>query len=304
MNARILYLLLIGISYLPCVSAQTAVFCGRQAIYVATLKETDAAPKFEVQWQWDATQCDEIPAAYRAAFATTDECKPARKGKLLLITSSSGGCAAVEYPSGKAIWYARVPNAHSIELLPGDHIVVASSTNTHGNKLVLFHLSRMEQAIAEVPLESGHGVVWDERRQRLWALGYAELQSYAFSAGNAAETRTEAANLKLQERFTLPTAGGHDLIAPAGSDDLLLSTEGGVYWFDREQKRFRAHPVIGEREHVKSLAVHPQNHRLAFIQASETQWWSNQVELSEPQQSVPMPKHDLYKLRWFPNVEL
>ncbi len=278
-------------------------FCGREVVYVATLKVADEQTTVDVRWRWDAMQCNEIPASLRPAFATTDECKVARHGQLLLITSSSGGCAAIEYPSGKAVWFARVPNAHSIEWLPGDHLVVASSTHADGNKLVLFRLDRnrlehQERPIAEVPLESAHGVVWDASRQRLWALGYQALQSYTFTAASD----SQSARLDLDERFLLPSKGGHDLIAPSSTDELLLSTEGGVYFFDRDRKRFRHHPVIGDLEHIKSLTVNLQSQRLAYVQASEEQWWSNQFVLLDPKTTVATPKYDLYKLRWLPDL--
>ncbi len=276
--------------------AQSVIFCGRQAVFVATLEQANDVPAIDVRWQWDATQCHEIPdSLLRAAFATTDECKPVRDGRLLLITSSSGGCAAVEYPSGKAVWFARVPNAHSIECLPDDHVVIASSTHANGNRLVLFNLNRPEIRSLMFPLESAHGVVWDGGRKRLCALGYQELHSYTFTAASGSTN----ARLDMVERFPLPTKGGHDLIALNDSDDLLLSTEAGVYFFDRERKQFRVHSAIGEQSHIKSLAVHPLNRRLAYIQASDERWWSNQVELLEPSRTVPMPNHDLYKLRWF-----
>jgi hypothetical protein len=80
-------------------------------------------------------------------------------GSKILISSSSGGCALVERPSGKAIWYAQVPNAHSLELLPRGRIIVASSVHAQGNRLVLFDLDHSDQPIWGTPLVSAHGVV-------------------------------------------------------------------------------------------------------------------------------------------------
>jgi hypothetical protein len=83
----------------------------------------------------------------------------------------------VERPSGKVVWFAQVPNAHSLELLPRGRIVVASSVHDKGNRLVLFDLAHSDKLIWDTPLVSAHGVVWDEGRQLLWALGLKELQT-------------------------------------------------------------------------------------------------------------------------------
>ena len=73
---------------------------------------------------------------------------------------------------------SQVPSAHSLETLPRARIVVASSVNAKGNRLVLFDVARSNQPIWDTPLPSAHGVVWDEGRQILWALGLKELRCY------------------------------------------------------------------------------------------------------------------------------
>ncbi len=275
--------------------AQTVIVCGRELVSVLSIDQTHEQAKgheqakWQVQWQWDARRCDQLPESLRPAFATTDECKPDAQGSRLLITSSSGGCAVVEYPRGKAIWYAQVPNAHSIEMLPDERVVVASSVNARGNKLVMFDLAKPNQAIAEAPLESAHGVVWDDKRQRLWALGLDQLQSYVIDQ-----------TLQLERTFKLPTSGGHDLIALPDSDDLVVSTEFGVYRFDRTQLRFRVDPELGDWPHVKSVAFDNVTKRWAVIQADEDRWWSNEIRWLTPSQTMKMPEQDLYKLRFMP----
>jgi hypothetical protein len=101
------------------------------------------------------------------------------------------------------LWHARVPNAHSLELLPRDRVVVASSVNAKGNRLILFNLAQSDQPVWETPLPSAHGVVWDEKRQRLWALGLAELRCHELK-----DWESDKPSLALQAIHALPDEDG------------------------------------------------------------------------------------------------
>jgi hypothetical protein len=239
-------------------------------------------------WSWRAKDRPEIPADLQKTFNTTDECKPLDGGKRLLVTSSGGGCALLELPSGKALWWARVPNAHSIEALPGGKIAVASSVSANGNKILLFDEKIPEKSIAELPLPSAHGLVWDEARKCLWALGFGELLA------------CEVANDKLtvKARHKLPDEDGHDLRAVPASPDLVLSTHAGVWRFHRDDAVFRPDPDLKDRLKVKSADFHPVTGRLVVVQSSGKSWWSDQLEFLHPAAKLTLKGETLYKARW------
>ena len=74
--------------------------------------------------------------------------------------------------TGRALWWGRCGNTHSAEMLPGDRLVLACSVRPEtGNRLVVFDARTPERVLFSTELTSGHGVVWDEARQRLYALG-------------------------------------------------------------------------------------------------------------------------------------
>lgn len=239
-------------------------------------------------WSWRAKDRPEIPADLKKTFNTTDECKPLQGGKRLLVTSSGGGCALLELPTGKALWWARVPNAHSIEALPGGRIAVASSVHPDGNKVLLFDEKISGKSIAEVPLPSAHGLVWDADRNCLWALGFGELLA------------CDVANEKLavKSRHKLPDEDGHDLRAVPGSPELILSTHAGVWRFHRDQAVFRPDPDLKDRAQVKSADFHPASGRLVVVQASGKNWWTEQIELQHPAAKLTFKGETLYKARW------
>ena len=75
------------ISLAPPASAEQIILCGWDTVFIVDT----AKDKTEKVWTWTAKQCEQLPAAMRGEFATTDDCKPVDGGSRLLISSSSGG---------------------------------------------------------------------------------------------------------------------------------------------------------------------------------------------------------------------
>lgn len=145
--------------------------CGWDEVFVLEL--SGESPR--KTWSWRANLRPELPERYRDLFKTTDECKPLEKGRKVLISSSGGGVALVERPSGRVLWYGYVGNAHSIELLPLGRVAVAGSTHEDGNRMAVFDLTKPAEQLFAHELYSGHGVVWDDERGLLWGLGFKNL---------------------------------------------------------------------------------------------------------------------------------
>lgn len=268
--------------------------CGMGEVFMI---DAAAAEKgtFTKLWSWRAKDREDLPEAQRKRFGTTDDCKPVEGGKKVLISSSGSGCALVEHPSGRVLWHGHVTSAHSLELLPRERVVVAGSTGGTGNKLVVFDLSRSDVPVYETPLPSGHGVVWDEARKCLWALGFAELRRYELK-----DWESDKPSLVMQASHALPDEDGHELQAMPSGADLIVSTHGHVYLFNRDKAAFRPHPELGDKALVKSVNAHPVTGRIVFIQASDKTWWSNSIGLRAPAGEIKSPNERLYKARWFP----
>lgn len=296
MNPRLLALATLG-SFVLSAKAQenttsaSLLLCGMGEVFEV------AAGSLEKKWSWRGTEREDLPEAMRRRFATTDECKPLAGGAKVLISSSSGGCALVERPSGRVLWHAQVANAHSLELLPRDRVVVASSLGKTGNRLVVFDLAKSNEPVFDTPLPSAHGVVWDEARRCLWALGFAELRRYTLQDWDSGKPA-----LVLQTTHPLPDEDGHDLQGVPGSSDLILSTHGHVFLFDRDQPAFRPHPELGESALVKGVSIHPTTGRTTYIQASDKAWWSSEIHFLKPAAMVTASGEKLYKARWLAQV--
>lgn len=276
-------------------TAEPLVLCGWDEVFILE-SSANAQGKIEKLWSWRATNRMELPEAIRDRFGTTDDCKPVDGGAKILISSSGGGCALVEYPNGRVLWYATVPNAHSLELLPDNRVVVASSVNVKGNRLILYDLARSDRPVWESPLVSAHGVVWDDQRQSLWALGLNELRRYELKDWTSPNPA-----LALKNSHPLPDGNGHDLQPVPQSNELVVTTGRHVYLFDRNEGRFRLHPELGDKAHVKCVSVHPVRGQTAFVQASDKAWWSDTIGLLAPAGQVRLPGERIYKARWVPH---
>jgi hypothetical protein len=267
------------------------VLCGWDEVFVLALGE-GASPAYRKVWSWRAADSPEIPAALHAAFGTTDDCKPVDGGRIL-ISSSSGAIALIDRETRHAVFHAPVTNAHSIELVPGGRVAAAASVSTSGggDRIVLFDLASGKE-VASDAMRSAHGLVWDQSRGVLWALGGDVLRAYEVGppGGQARLSRTF--------EIALPGEGGHDLSAVPGSSRLFLSTEQRCWYFDRETRRIAPHDTLGEKPGIKSYAVHPRSGRVAYMQAEGENWWAEHVHFQRPEGTLLLSGARLYKARW------
>ena len=237
-------------------------------------------------WRWSGHDAEGLQPAQRRWFDYLDECKPVDGGKRILVCASNSGCALIEYPSGRIAWMAPVTNAHSLEMLPHERVIVASSLS--GDHLLLFDIHSSAQPLWKTPLHSAHGVIWDAQRGMLWALGFEELRRYTL-----ADWDTDHPSLVLKSSHPLPAQDGHDLRAVPGSDDLLVTAESGVFLFDRNRGEFRKHPMLGEKVQIKSVDIHPATKRTVFGA------WSSRLEFHDPSGELTLKDTQPYKARWF-----
>ncbi len=171
----------------------------------------------------------------------------------LAVCGSSYGCM-ISYPEGKLLWYteAAANNPHSIELMPNGVIAIASST---GGEVRFFTTDKKisKTPAATAVLEDAHGVLWDEEREVLWAIGRTVLTAYRVTLEGNKVTVTEDESL----RATIPSDWSHDLAPVYGNKDSLWITTGShVYQFDKNTKAFRTdyagHEVL-DRANIKGV---------------------------------------------------
>lgn len=157
-------------------------------------------------------------------------------GDVALAVCGNGYGCMISYPEGKLLWRteAAANNPHSIELMPCGVIAIASST---GGEVRFFTTDKnlSKTAAASVTLEDAHGVLWDDEKQVLWAIGRTVLTAYRVTLEGGKVTVTEETTL----RATIPSDHAHDLAPVYGNkNELWITTGSHVYRFDKTNKTF------------------------------------------------------------------
>ena len=267
--------------------------CGDSKILLVDyIASNDTHPK--IIWQWDAHDDMALPEVYRRnLFETVDDCKSRDNGRQVLVSSSSGAVAIIDTESKRAKFYTRVPNAHSVELLPYNRLVAAASVSGEGNKLMLFDIAVSNStSLYTTPLDSAHGLVWDEKRNCLYALGYNVSQEYNMTSSDA---------LRLNRQWPIKGIDGHDLQMVPGGNALFVTEDTGAWKFNLTDYNFAKIEGFPDTNEIKSLG---QDATLQYIYTKpEESYWTYHVQFFNPSRVIAFPDMHVYKARWF-NVTL
>lgn len=271
------------------VHAVEIIACGGSQVLIFDANQP-GAERPKLTWTWDVKEATNLPPRYQKLLVPLDECKPVRANTQILLTSSGGAALLLDRETRTPLFYAEVPMAHSAEILPGDRVVVALSTHAKGNSVELHSLRQPEKVLWRDPLPSGHGVIWNEKDQRLYALGLSELRAYTLH-----DWETETPSLRRQKTWTIPGASGHDL-SWVSADRLLITYHEGVSIFDIRTESFSPFPPLAKVPNVKSVNYNPQTQRLVYTKA-EISWWTHHIYSENPDRTFTFPDANLYKAR-------
>ncbi len=282
-----------------------------QAEHRLVLIEADAdwADADAIAWQWTPADSPAIRAEHHGWFRHPTDAKPVLGADFVLMTASGGGVALIRLDNKATVFYANAGgNPHSAELLPDGGIVTASST---GNSLQLWRLDYRTSPIQAVELPSAHGVCWDQTRELLWVIGLEKLYCFRYHGIDGIPP------LEYVSSVDLPGHGGHDLQRRALDDDLVLSTEDGVWIFHPRFEQvladadpgevlvggeFEPHPLVGDWLHVKSISEAPQSAPAgspSLVVRAEEQWWSPRIYSADGNWQRELLGSKNYKARWW-----
>ncbi|MDQ6479389.1 DUF6528 family protein [Dyadobacter sp. LHD-138] len=270
------------------ITPKSFLVCGDSKILIVDYsKSRDSIP--EIVWSWDAHLAKDLPEDFRTKkFNSTDDCKAINNGKQILISSSSGAIAILNVHDKKVVFYADVPNAHSIALLPGNKLVAAASTHANGNKIMLFDISKPNKPLFTDSLYSAHGLVWNAKRKSLFALGYDVLREYKITDGKS---------LNLTAHWKIPGIGGHELGLTSDDDNLFVTEHHGAWIFSMDDHQFTKVKDFPDSENIKSLGRDGSGQYIFTI--PEKSWWTYHVRFLAPARSFVFPDLKVYKARWF-----
>jgi hypothetical protein len=155
---------------------------------------------------------------------------------------------------------------HAMEILPDGNCVVASAGKAWPQGWIRVYSSSQPSPNHGVNTQyyfpSAHAVLWDQTHQVLWALGN-ELRKYGYNTAVSGGTITNPKLQLLGTYSVLPTPWGHDLSADVNNpDQLLLSTNGGVYVFKISTGTFTSIPGAAQQTFVKAVSSQPAQNTL------------------------------------------
>ena len=262
--------------------------CGdSKVLLVDYTNSRDSIPK--IIWKWDAHQAYDLPEDYRERkFNSVDDCKAIKGGRQVLVSSSAGAVALVDRRSGKVLFHANVPNAHSVELLPGNRLAAAASTSPTGNQVIVYRIEDPEIPLHTDSLYSAHGLVWHRKRKSLFALGFDVLREYKLA---------EHHNLRLVNKWTIPGIGGHDLQLSPDERSLFVTEHEGCWRFDLRSYEFKKIDGFPDAHNIKSLGQDKTGQFIFTI--PEQSWWTYHVRFFNPSRKFAFPDMKVYKARWF-----
>ncbi|MCE7070132.1 sugar phosphate isomerase/epimerase [Dyadobacter sp. CY327] len=274
--------------YAQSIPPKSFLVCGDSKILIVDYnKSRDSIP--EIIWSWDAHLAKDLPETFRnRKFNSTDDCKAINDGKQILISSSSGAIAILNVSDKKVVFYAEVPNAHSVAILPGNKIAAAASTHANGNKIMLFDIKKPNEPLFTDSLYSAHGVVWDAKRKSLFALGFDVLREYKLVNGKS---------LSLNAHWKIPGEGGHELGLTSDENALFVTEHTGAWTFNLNDHQFTKISGFPDAENIKSLNRDSAGQYIFTI--PEKSWWTYHVRFLAPERSFAFPDMKVYKARWF-----
>lgn len=277
------------------------VFCGDNHVFVINADLAKETYKEGILWSLDvktlasglglaANRCDHL-----------DDCKFVDNGTKLLLTSSYGWCALLDYPTGNMLFHTtQVPNAHSAEYIPGGYVAVATSTGTTDlhNRVQLYSIDKSEQILASADLYSGHGLVWDYSRNVLYGAGGDVVKVFDVTLG-------ESPVIALKKTIKAPKNGIHDLMRV---DNSTLTVAGDhAYLFNVDTELFTEMTLFSGSASIKSLNYNGETGEIWYTDATipeGSESWSSQKirystnkDGSSADRIIKVPDMDMYKVR-------
>lgn len=247
-------------------------------------------PSGELIREWRAA---DIPEAHRKWFRNPSEVKVSRDCKYILTCASGGGAAIIRLSDAKTLWYDSVGgNPHSLDIAPGNTLVVASST---GNQSTVFRydttsLYRPKRPRKTFKVPDGHAVNFYD--YRFYISGSDKIFLYDYRE----DKRKDVADLAPAGSVQIPGHGAHDMIYGSRQDIFYLTTVDTLLEFHIKDNSF--HPISGKTvRNIKSISEAPEGFP-NIVTLPKEQWWTDEVQDLKGNTIIRLPGAKIYKARW------
>ncbi len=202
----------------------------KSRIIVCDLNEEDWTYGDPIVWEYKHWTCGSVAGLKLRHSEVWD--------KDVVLYCYNGGAAIVDYAT-KEVLFSTVrvgENPHSVELLPDNTFIVASSTD---NNVCVFSPETVAagdgEPCQELEYPNAHGVLWDPKYEVVWMVGMNQLGGYVVRSSQTAPKLV--ANPEMV--YNTPDFGLHDLAPVYGDKDgLFVTCSAGILKFDKVKGTF------------------------------------------------------------------
>lgn len=212
------------------------------------------------KWSWRPSVSAGFSTAESNAFAGGSDVRLRKvrdwNNETFLSLTDTRMAAILSWPGAVRKWSLPIDgNLHAAEILPNGNVALAASD---GNWVRVYCSSQGSDnaTFAQYDLNASHAALWDPTYNLLWVTGQDPRTGEHILT--ALEINGTAAAPELKEatayRAVLPTAWGHDVWPYYGDvNRLWVSTNGGVYLFNKTTRSFVVAPGGSNRSFVKAV---------------------------------------------------
>ena len=253
------------------------VVCGDNMIYIldAELAITSGY-RNAILWEWDAKKYAAIVGQTENNMIRLDDAKPVDDNKKILATSSKGYAVLIDKETGDVLWHSNSSkNAHSADLLPNNRVAVACSEG--GDMVQIFDIAKPNVVKFSTPLEHAHGVVWNPKTERLYAVGNSTFNIYKLTDWDTASPK-----LTLDKSIHTGTwvTGLHDLTLVDENTLLLAGNRAALY--NIAQDTFTSIAIFDNSKTLKSVNFNSNSGECWFtdptqIEVPDLTWASHTI---------------------------
>lgn len=164
------------------------------------------------------------------------------KGVAAILATSRNGADVISYPSDYLLFREEICGngigTHSAEILPDGTVVVVGTYDIYFLKQSK-SVCQLRNETMSYPIQFGHGITYDKKRNKLYVLGYLKLE--VFDLNNPSGIAIRENPVSLENFYYSPdhnedvhlADGGHDLYPIEGfEDNLFLTTGERVYVYN------------------------------------------------------------------------
>lgn len=254
-----------------------------------------------VVWSWRPSDSGIESAGWKLPTEAKLRNSSVWGGQWMATCDSYGFMAVISYPGKIRKWSldaGRKENVHGIELLPNGNVAAAAST-AGWVRIYTASQGPFSSDYVQYNLPDAHDVLWDPKRQVLWALGKNKLVQLRIE-GTAAKPIISEVSTKI-----LSVDSGHDVEPKYGDPNKLWITAGrSTLIYDKTTGMDLPYQNISSYKSINNQSDGQIVETRPHATCKYDSWCTDVIEFFSPDDIRVRPDAAIYRARvWNPNYQ-